>query len=93
MQRAGWLYWRLYETKFAKNDYQERFGEDLDRAYGRYFRILRLFGFLKDDGERITLTDRGSFWLHAGEDILSIDYISKLWGASKRTPWPEKTVL
>jgi oxygen-independent coproporphyrinogen-3 oxidase len=93
MQRAGWLYWRIYETKFAKNDYQERFGEDLDRAYGRYFQFLRLLGFLKDDGERIALTDRGSFWLHAGEDILSIDYISKLWGASRRNPWPDKVVL
>ena len=36
MQRAGWLYWRVYETRFRKADYQERFGEDLDAAYGRY---------------------------------------------------------
>lgn len=31
MQRAGWLYWRIYETRFAKDDYRERFGEDIDR--------------------------------------------------------------
>jgi len=93
MQRAGWLYWRIYETKFRKSDYQERFGENIDTAYGEYLRLFRLLGFLRDDGEQIVLTDRGSFWLHAWEDILSIDYISKLWGTSKRDPWPEKVVL
>ena len=93
MQRAGWLYWRIYETRFAKADYRERFGEDIDRAYGRYLWVLKRLGFLRDDGERITLSDRGAFWLHAGEDILSIDYISKLWGTSKRDQWPEKVIL
>jgi oxygen-independent coproporphyrinogen-3 oxidase len=93
MQRAGWLYWRIYETKFARSDYRQRFGEEIDRVFGRYFRFLKLLGFMKDDGERITLSDRGSFWLHAGEDILSIDYIGKLWGASKRDPWPDKVIL
>jgi oxygen-independent coproporphyrinogen-3 oxidase len=93
MQRAGWLYWRIYETKFTKADYHERFGEDIDRAYGGYLRLLGRLGFLKDDGERILLSDRGSFWLHACEDIVSIDYISKLWGASRRDLWPEKVIL
>ena len=36
MQRAGWLYWRIYETRFRRADYLERFGEELDGAYGRY---------------------------------------------------------
>jgi oxygen-independent coproporphyrinogen-3 oxidase len=93
MQRAGWLYWRIYETKFRKADYLERFGEEIDRAYGRYLRALALLGFLEDDGERVVLSDRGTFWLHACEDLLSIDYISKLWGRSKRDLWPEQVVL
>jgi oxygen-independent coproporphyrinogen-3 oxidase len=93
MQRAGWLYWRIYETRFRKADYQERFGKDLDRVYGGYLKLLALLGFLKDDGEWIVLSDEGAFWLHAYEDIFSIDYISKLWGTSKRDPWPEKVIL
>ena len=56
-------------------------------------RVLRLLGFLSDDGERITSSDRSSFWLHACEDILSIDYISRLWGASTREPWLERVTL
>jgi coproporphyrinogen III oxidase-like Fe-S oxidoreductase len=93
MQRAAWLYWRIYETRFSKADYRERFGEDLDRAYGGYLRLLALIGFLGDDGERILLSDRGTFWLHACEDLFSIDYIGKLWGRSKRDLWPERVVL
>jgi oxygen-independent coproporphyrinogen-3 oxidase len=50
-------------------------------------------GLLQDDGERIVLSDRGAFWLHAWEDLLSIDYVSKLWGASQRDPWPERAIL
>jgi oxygen-independent coproporphyrinogen-3 oxidase len=93
MQRAGWLYWRIYETRFEKADYRTRFGGDIDHTYGTYLKLLAFLGFLKDDGNRIVLSDRGAFWLHALEDVLSIDYISKLWGASKRDPWPDEVVL
>jgi oxygen-independent coproporphyrinogen-3 oxidase len=93
MQRAGWLYWRMYETRFARADYRARFGEDIDRTYGRLFWLLARLGLLRDDGERLTLSDSGSFWLHAGEDILSIDYIGKLWGALQRSAWPEQVTL
>ena len=54
---------------------------------------LGRFGFSKDDGQRIVLTDRGTYWLHALEDLLSIEYISRLWGTSKQDPWPEKVIL
>jgi coproporphyrinogen III oxidase-like Fe-S oxidoreductase len=50
MQRIGWLYWRIYETRFRKGDYKKRFGQDFDRAYGKYFKLLAILGFLKDDG-------------------------------------------
>ena len=93
MQMAGWLYWRIYETQWEKADFLKRFGQPFDRVYGKHFRALNLLGFSKDDGHRITLTDRGAYWLHALEDILSIDYISKLWGTSKEEPWPERVAL
>ncbi len=93
MQRVAWLYWRIYETKFSKADYCQRFGEAIDGDYGRLLRLLEHERFLEDDGERIVLSDRGAFWLHALQDIASIDYISKLWGTSKEIAWPEKVVL
>lgn len=93
MQMAGWLYWRIYETRFCKTDFFERFGQHFDQVYGKDFKTLRHLGFAKDDGERITLTDRGTFWLHALEDVLSIEYISRLWGTSKQHPWPQEVPL
>jgi len=93
MQRAGWLYWRVYETRFRKADYRERFGEDLDAAYGRSLTAARRLGLLRDDGERITLSDGGAFWLHAAEDLLSIELVSALWGSSRRDLWPERAIL
>ena len=93
MQRAGWLYWRVYETRFRKADFRDRFGEELDEAYGRYLRPARWLRLLKDDGERIVLSDSGAFWLHAAEDLLSIDYVSRLWSDARRDLWPERAVL
>jgi oxygen-independent coproporphyrinogen-3 oxidase len=93
MQMAGWLYWRIYETRFEKSDFKKSFGKDFDMVYGKYVKPLAALGFLKGDGERIILSDKGIYWLHAFEDLFSIEYISKLWGTSKQEPWPEKVVL
>jgi oxygen-independent coproporphyrinogen-3 oxidase len=93
MQMAGWLYWRIYETNFAKSDFRQRFGLDFDQVYGKYFKLIAPLGFLKESGARVVLSDRGTYWLHALEDLFSIEYISKLWGTSKQEPWPEEVVL
>ena len=93
MQMAGWLYWRIYETRFKKIDFQNIFGKDFDSVYGKYLKPLSILGFLKDNGEEVVLSDRGIYWLHAFEDIFSIDYISTLWGTSKQEPWPDKIIL
>ena len=93
MQMAGWFYWRIYETQFKRSDFKKRFGKEFDEVYGKYIKPMSFLGFLKDDGDRIVLTDRGAYWLHALEDLFSIDYISKLWGTSKQEPWPKRVVL
>jgi coproporphyrinogen III oxidase-like Fe-S oxidoreductase len=94
MQMAWWVYWRVYETRFRRSDFKKRFGRDFNALYGKYFKLFSLQGMIEsDDGDEIVLNDRGSFWLHALEDIFSLNYISKLWGTSKEEPWPEKVVL
>ena len=93
MQMAGWLYWRIYETRFKRSDFKKRFGKEFDEVYGKYVRPLSLIRFLKDDGDEIVLSDNGTYWLHVLQDLFSIEYIGKLWGTSKQEPWPEKMVL
>jgi oxygen-independent coproporphyrinogen-3 oxidase len=94
MQMAWWFYWRVYETRFSRSDFKKRFGKEFNEIYGKYIKLFSLFGLIKkDDGNEVTLSDRGTFWLHAFEDLFSLDYISKLWGTSKQEPWPGKVVL
>lgn len=93
MQMAGWLYWRIYETRFSKIDFFRKFGTDFDLKYGRLMKLLSHTGILRDNGEQIILTDKGAYWLHAFEDFFSIDFIGNLWGRSKDAPWPEEVIL
>ncbi len=93
MQMVGWLYWRIYETRFKKGDFKKRFDVDFDEIYGKEIKILERMGFFQNSDDRVYLTDSGTYWLHALEDFFSIDYISKLWGTSKSNPWPEMVVL
>jgi oxygen-independent coproporphyrinogen-3 oxidase len=93
MQMAGWLYWRIYETRFKKSDFEGRFHESFEAVYGHYLRPLALLGLLIERADEITLTDTGAYWLHALQDLFSIDYVSKLWGSSQENPWPGEVVL
>jgi oxygen-independent coproporphyrinogen-3 oxidase len=94
MQMAWWLYWRVYETQFKRSTFNNKFGKEFNEIYGKYFKLFSCLGLVKnDDGNEVTLSDKGTFWLHALEDLFSLDYISKLWGTSKQEPWPEKVIL
>jgi oxygen-independent coproporphyrinogen-3 oxidase len=93
MQMAGWLYWRVYETRFRKRAFQKRFDREFDSVFGKYLGPLSWIGLVRDDGEEVVLSDEGTYWLHVLEDLFSIDYVGRLWGASQQEPWPEKVVL
>lgn len=93
MQMAAWLYWRIYETRFKKSDFQKRFGRTFDEVYGKYTKLLSFVGFMRDYGDEVVCSNQGAYWMHSLEDLFSIDYISKLWGTSAEEPWPDRVVL
>lgn len=93
MQMAGWLYWRIYETKFNKRDFHNRFNYSFDLKYGKQMNMLKRIGFLENGSDQIRLTDKGAYWIHAFEDFFSINYINKLWGTAKYDPWPERVAM
>jgi coproporphyrinogen III oxidase-like Fe-S oxidoreductase len=93
LQMAGWLYWRIYETRFRKSAFEKRFGRPFDSIYGKYFRPLSWLGFLSDDGDQVVLSSEGTYWLHVLEDVFSIQYVGQLWGTSQEEPWPDRVVL
>jgi len=67
--------------------------KEFDTVYGRYVKRLARLEFLTDDGNRVVLSDRGAFRLHAFEDLFSINYVGRLWGDLKHDPWPQKVTL
>ncbi len=94
MQMAWWFYWRIYETRFKRSDFEKRFEKKFNEIYGKYIKIFSFFGLIKeDDGNQVILSDKGTYWLHSIEDLFSINYISKLWGTSKQEPWPKRVEL
>jgi menaquinone C8-methyltransferase len=93
MQMAGWLYWRIYETRFNPRDFERRFHRRLDAVYGRILWLLSCLGLLTKGEAEIALTDAGAYWIHTVQDLFSIDYVSKLWGTSRQAPWPAKVRL
>jgi oxygen-independent coproporphyrinogen-3 oxidase len=93
MQMASWLYWRVYETRFSKRCFKDRFGTDFDREYGKYFWLLSRLNLCMQGTDEIVLTSDGAYWLHALQDLFSTDYVSKLWGTSQQEPWPERIEL
>ncbi len=93
MQMSGWLYWRMYETRFMKSDFFRRFNMSFDDKYGSFIEFLNRIGYLKNGLDQINLTDKGAYWIHAFEDFFSIDYINKLWGTSIQNPWPGKVAF
>jgi len=93
MQMAGWLYWRVYETRFRISDFRKRFGRELNSVYGPWLDLMEALGLLCRVADEAVLSDRGAYWLHALQDLFSIDYISRLWGTSRTDPWPLRVVL
>ena len=93
MQMAGWLYWRIYETRFKKGAFRNRFGGEFDAVYGKYMKPLSWLGLLHEDGDEVALSDEGTYWLHVLEDLFSIDYVGKVWGTAQGNPWPERVKL
>lgn len=93
MQMAGWLYWRIYETRFRKSDFFKRFNISFDEKYGSLIEILCRVGYLKNGTDQINLTDKGAYWLHAFEDYFSIGFINRLWGISEQNSWPDGVAL
>jgi oxygen-independent coproporphyrinogen-3 oxidase len=48
---------------------------------------------VRERGDGIVLSDAGAYWLHALQDLFSIDYVSTLWGTSQHNPWPQAVAL
>jgi oxygen-independent coproporphyrinogen-3 oxidase len=95
LERAYWLYWRVYELKFSQADFEGVFGggKDLHGEFGGLFAPVRAIGMLKRRGHSYEITPSGAYWIHRLQNEYSLNYINRLWGTCRQTPWPQEVRL
>ncbi len=93
LEMAYWLYWRAYEMKFCRDDFQELFGEDLDQTYGRLFGLLGRLEMVTRDESGYQVPPQAAYWIHRLQNEYSLNYINRLWGRCRREAWPAEVRL
>lgn len=87
MELYYWLYWRLYETKFSRDEFARKFaGEPLAGAFLAFSLAARLV----EQRERvIRLTESGAFWIHWRQNQFILRYIDAVWSRTMSEPFPD----
>lgn len=92
---AYWLYWRIYELKIRASGFRTTFGRtaSLESEFGLLLRPLIWARLLErtDDGYQVTRS--GAYWIHRLQNEYSLNYINRLWGTCRKTPWPVEVSL
>lgn len=92
-EMAYWLYWRIYEMYISKSEFADLFGENFNRVFGDIFAFLKAIGFAEEDGEKISITAKGAYWVHRVQNEYSLSNIQKIWGTCIFDPWPKQVVF
>lgn len=88
LSRYYWFYWQIYNTYFSLKELKEVFNRD--RRILEIFRILEIKGFFTRAGDNISLTKKGTFWVHLVQNYFILNYIDKVWSKCLEEAWPEE---
>lgn len=88
LSRYYWFYWQIYNTYFSLKELKEVFNRD--RRILKIFRILEIKGFFTRAGDNISLTKKGTFWVHLVQNYFILNYIDKVWSVCMKEAWPEE---
>jgi oxygen-independent coproporphyrinogen-3 oxidase len=88
LSRYYWFYWQLYNTNFSLKELREVFKRD--RKVLKIFRILEIKCFFTRAGDDISLTKKGTFWIHLIQNYFILNYIDKVWSKCLEEAWPEE---
>ena len=91
MDNYYWLYWKIYETRFQKSEFEKRFHSD--RKARLLIKTLNTGGFIKTRGAQYILTRKGMFYVHLLQNQVALNHIGKLWGKMMQEPEPHEILL
>ncbi len=77
MDNYYWLYWKIYETRFQKSEFEERFSNDKKAQF--LIKALETGNFIKIRGAEYTLTRKGMFYVHLLQNLIALNHIGKAW--------------
>ena len=94
MAKLFWIYWQLYKTVIEKKKYYELTAINEENDFRLVTGLFRLLGFIEsEDQGRIRLNTKGSYWIHLIQNYYALNYVNKIWSASKNNAWPDKIKL
>lgn len=94
LQKNFWFYWQLYGTEIDKNYFNSLFASSIYKDFTLLINFIKLFGFISFENDNlIKLNTRGAHWVHLLQNYYALNYVDKIWTASKKNPWPEKVRL
>ncbi|MFH2001860.1 MAG: radical SAM protein, partial [Planctomycetota bacterium] len=88
-----WLFWSIYNLHVSRDDYSTMFGKPLEEMFGWELRLAAGMGLVKRRNDVYEVTKRGAYLFHLVEQRYTDQYIDKIWGFARSTPWPEKLVI
>jgi menaquinone C8-methyltransferase len=88
-----WLFWSIYNLHVSGDDYFRLFGKPMDGMFGLELRLATWLGLLRPRDGSYEVTRKGAYLFHLVEQRYTDQYIDKIWGFARSTPWPEKLVI
>lgn len=88
-----YLFWTAYRTKVRSRDFEDFFGNPLNRMYGLELLLAKRFGLITEAKGVYKMTLKGAFYYHYYENFYTLAYIDKMWGILRKEAFPSEIVL
>lgn len=90
---AYFLFWNSYALNINKHRFAKEFGASLKKMFGIELLIAEKFGYIKEQADNFSLTEKGAALFHEIEQAYTRAYIDRTWNMSRLKPFPDKIVL
>ncbi len=74
-----WMFWRSYNLRLDRHDYEELFGEPIETRFAIELRAAWTLGIVTHHGDGYDLTPRGARLFHLVEQLYTHRYIDRVW--------------
>lgn len=84
------FYWRIYDTYIPKMRTlrNTNYNIETEPRVKTIILFMRIMKWIKKNKNGYELTKSGSMWAHLIQNMFSLNAISRVWSAGKKTPWP-----